>query len=762
MSDALSKQRMLGYADKISLAPGETIRFMVSCEGVASYATAIVRLVSGDHHPEGFGFIEEPVATPLLSHYRGRHQPLHAGSYATVEDSTPFAALESFTLQAMVWPTRPGQGRQAVLGKFSAGERKGYALVIDEAGGAALEFGDGVRGARVPSGVQLQARRWAFIGASYDARTGMVRLYQEPLETLAGSPPVAKEVFIDVAPAKSDAPFLIAADAAELHGGRFLAGHHFEGKIDAPRIAAAALDRRAMQALICPTTGFPASIVAAWDFAQDIATDRIRDISPNRRDGRIVNLPTRAMKGHNWTGDELDWTKAPEQYGAIHFHADDLYDAGWEPDFELQLPEGLRSGVYAAKLTAPGGEVEYIPFFVRPRRGTSTAEAAVLMPTASYLAYANERAGLEGGGYLHAFSNHLTALGPGDLWLNEHPEIGSSLYDRHSDGSGVAYSSRLRPILNFRPGVTNSWIGPAGTAPWQFNADLALIAWLEARGIPYDVITDEDLQAEGLPLLARYRAVITGSHPEYYSKEMYDGLAAYLERGGRLMYLGGNGFYWRIAYHRTLPGVIELRRAEDGIRDWVAEGGEYYHSFTGEYGGMWSRMGRPIHALVGIGMVSQGFDISSYYRRKPGAADPRAGFIFDGVDDEIIGDFGTVGGGAAGIELDRYDPSQGSPAHALVLASSENHTDSYYPSPEEVNNVTSMMDARQNANLRADMVFFETPNGGAVFSTGSISWLGSLAHRGGANSVSRITENVLRRFIDPTPFILPGAELFKN
>ena len=34
---------------------------------------------------------------------------------------------------------------------------------------------------------------------------------------------------------------------------------------------------------------------------------------------------------------------------------------------------------------------------------------------------------------------------------------------------------------------------------------------------------------------------------------------------------GGNGFNWRVAYHPTRPGVIELRRAEDGARYW-AEG----------------------------------------------------------------------------------------------------------------------------------------------------------------------------------------------
>jgi N,N-dimethylformamidase len=54
--------------------------------------------------------------------------------------------------------------------------------------------------------------------------------------------------------------------------------------------------------------------------------------------------------------------------------------------------------------------------------------------------------------------------------------------------------------------------------------------------------------------------------------------------------------------------------------------------------------------------------------------------------------------------------------------------------------------------VRCDMVFFETPKGGAVFSTSSISWAGALSHNGYDNNVSRITANVVKRFIDPKPF----------
>jgi N,N-dimethylformamidase len=61
----------------------------------------------------------------------------------------------------------------------------------------------------------------------------------------------------------------------------------------------------------------------------------------------------------------------------------------------------------------------------------------------------------------------------------------------------------------------------------------------------------------------------------------------------------------------------------------------------------------------------------------------------------------------------------------------------------------------ESPKVRADMVFFETPNGGAVFSVGSINWLGSLAWNKFDNNVARVTHNVLRRFLDPRPFEMP-------
>jgi N,N-dimethylformamidase len=274
-------------------------------------------------------------------------------------------------------------------------------------------------------------------------------------------------------------------------------------------------------------------------------------------------------------------------------------------------------------------------------------------------------------------------------------------------------------------------------------------------GYEFDVITDEDLHHQGFEILKPYSVILSGSHPEYHSKSMWDAMMAYQQQGGRLMYMGANGWYWRIAYHPELSGVIEVRRNEGGIRTWAAEPGEYYHSFTGEYGGLWRRQSRPPQMIVGTGFTAQGFDISAPYHRLPDSFHPRAAFIFAGISkDELIGDFGLIGGGAAGLELDRADRLLSTPPHALVLATSQGrHTDVYLVVCEELLATYPGLGGTENELVRADMVFYETLNGGAVWSSSSIAWAGSLSHNKYNNNVSRITKNVLDRFLDPKPFV---------
>ena len=223
------------------------------------------------------------------------------------------------------------------------------------------------------------------------------------------------------------------------------------------------------------------------------------------------------------------------------------------------------------------------------------------------------------------------------------------------------------------------------------------------------------------------------------------------------MYLGGNGFYWVTPMDPT-GRYIEVRR-RDGTEHWQGAPGEHYHSLTGEPGGLWRFRGMAPQQFFGVGFTAQGFDRNQPYRRMPGSFDPRAAFIFEGIGrDELIGDHPSLvlEVGAAGSELDRADFALGTPPHTLVLASSSGHSDAYQHVVEQINTSNSARPGgTQNPLVRADMVFLEYPNGGAVFSTSSIAWCGSLSYNNYTNNVSRITENVLRRFASNEPFPAP-------
>jgi N,N-dimethylformamidase len=712
--------RLTGYVDPWTVAPGETLRVMVDAEGLDRFDARLVRLIS----PDPGGEIHVPSA--IEGSYGARRQSIAIGSYLEVADGGRFPRLTAFTIAIWVFPTLLGR-EQALVAKLDPTGGRGFALWLDPEGRPRLAVGSGA----VSALQKLAERRWSHVVASFDGETGKLTV------AVDGNPP-STTTAAPLPPLACAAALLIAAMPQA--DGRI--GRNFEGRLEGPLLLAAATPSVDPEASPQALPG----LVAAWEFSREIGGDTIVDVGPLGFHGRAVNLPTRAVRGRRWRGEEMRWSSRPDEYAAIHFHGDDLYDANWSPDLIFTVPEGLPSGVYAAALSAPVAE-DFVPFFVPARRPAANAKLALWLPTFSYLAYANDHCPLYGSNP-EVLANRLIELHPGDLALAAHPEFGLSLYDTHEDGSGVVFSSRRRPVLTLRH-RQRAWNGGLPGGHWNFAADLQIVAWLEAAGIDYEIITDEMIELSGAELLGAYRAVVTGSHPEYLTLPIHDAVARYLKRGGRLAYLGGNGFYWRVATSAAWPGAIELRRAEDGNRSWAAEPGEYYHAFDGTYGGLWRRNGRPPQALVGTGYTAQGFIRARAFRRTAESFDPRVAFAFSGVPaDEPLGTCGANGGGAAGIEIDRADPLLGTPRHALVVATADGFDDSYFLANEEILVNRPTVTGDLTPLIRADMVFFETPAGGAVFSVGSIAWAGAL----GDPTVGRLTENVVRRFLDAAPF----------
>jgi N,N-dimethylformamidase len=734
--------KIVGYTDRLSVRPGEAIAFKVSCEGgAAEYDAEIQRLICGDDRPAGAGVKTQLIAASVNGSYPGRKQRVNAGSFVFIADGVPVPTGQGFTVAVLVHPTwLDKRADQAILAcrKNDGPKQGGWRLQLDAAGRPQFSILSSSEEASVTLSRAVPEKRWSLLMASYDPGAKTLRLTQRLL------PPLPREEAVAAAsapcmlalPELGGVPVTIAAELEAIEGARLFTRRHFDGKIESPLIRRLMGEEHKAAAI----GAVQADCFAHWDFSREISTQRIVDISGNKRDGCAVNLPTRAVTGHNWRGQALRWTDEPSLYGAIHFHCDDLHDMQWETDFRWTVPADLPSGVYAAHVTCAGNGEDFLPFFVLPAKDAKKAAVAFLASTFTFVAYANSHHGYEDP-LSEVCYGALLELGPTEMFLKAHRDFGVSLYDRHRDGSGAVYSSWHRPILNTRP----------KHSLWNFNADLHVADWLTAIGQPFDIVTDDRIHEEGVALLRDYRCIITGTHPEYHSTATMDAFEAYLQGGGRMMYLGGNGFYWRVATDPALPGVIEVRRGEAGTRCFELPAGERYHSFTGENGGLWRSQGRAPQSLVGVGFVTEGFDESSHYVRLPDSFDPRAAFIFEGVGaEERIGDFGVLGG-AAGYELDAADKNLGTPPHALILARSVEHSNVFLPSPEELLAGFPGQDAIENPNVRAEMVYFEGPKGGAVFSTGSITWAASLCHAGYENNVSRITSNVLRRFIDPQP-----------
>ena len=718
-----------GYLDRWTVRPGEALELKAS-SGLA-YQVGVVRVIQGDASDAGPGQREEPQAWWTPRDCPARVQPVRPGSLAVSGPLPGLRRARHAELELMFRPSLLPAPHAQVLASFVDGQSRSVAAVALTMDGRAelrLARGGGGQATHDDSG-RLLAGRWyrAMLKLDLDAQYAELRIasvHRHP----GGPQRLTVTAALGPEDAGSTLERLVLAAASDAAGDR----EHFNGKLEDPVLRGA-----------WPGAAEAGGFCYRWRLGPQAGSVDLPEIGGEPAMLRLVNGPMAGVTGHNWDGTVLAFPAAPEQFRALAFHEDDLTDAGWDTTATLALPDRLQSGVYAVTLTSSAG-TRYVPFFVVPPRspGRDRPPIAVLMPTFTYLAYANE--------HVRESLSHFEAVrswpSRQDLEISAHRDFGLSLYDHHADGSGVCYSSTSRPVLNLDPSY-RFWLF---NGPVHLGEDLYLLDWLERLGYRYDLVTDHLLDAEGEAALDGYRVVLTGSHPEYASLRMLDALEAHLHRGGRLMYLGGNGYYWVTSADPARPGVIEIRRGNSGGRAWESEPGECYHSTTGEPGGLWRHRGRPPNRLLGVGFSAQGADDRAPGYRCVLAPDLAAewDFVFEGVSDpEAIGDYGLLLGGAAGNEVDRADASRGTPAETIVLATSNGHSDAYQLAVEDLSFTAPGQGGTEQALVRSDVVIVPYVGGGMVFSVGSITWLGSLAFNGYDNDVARLTHNVLKRFI---------------
>jgi len=713
-----------GYLDRFSHRPGDTFTAHIALRTPGPAHARLVKVINGDPNPAGPGLHYDDCSTAFSTVFAGSRQPVALGSHGQITPAPIRDPKATCTWTVIILAGVPNETRTVLS------ETDGDCRVTVRAGACGVQAELAWPGGTLSlqTDVKLLARTWYRLWLSADPASGTVTI---------GHNNAARGT---IATATAHAPGLRLPTGGTLLIAAENSDHptcHFTGKVEEPALLAGTISAwpNALARSDLP-------VIALWDFGLAIDSQTIVDTGRQNCHGTLVNTPTRAVVGARWTGAEHCWRHAPQDYAAIHFHDGDLDDCHWQPSFTFTVPDGLKSGAYALHLTCAEGE-DWLPLYVLPKKTGPHAPIAFLASTFTYQAYANHARGNADAEYVTRAKAWGAYPHNADHW----PLYGRSTYNKHEDGSGIAFSSRRRPILTMRPGYL-TFNDPLGSGLRHYPADTHLLGWLTAKGLDFDVVTDEDLDDEGADLITRYKTVLTGSHPEYHTPGTLDALSAYTNSGGKLAYLGGNGFYWRIAREKARPHMIEIRRAEGGIRAWAAEPGEYYHAIDGQMGGLWRRNRRPPQQLAGVGFSGQGKFEGTHYRRLPASYEGELAWVFAGINEEVVGDYGLSGGGAAGFELDRADPMLGTPENAVILARSEDPPKSFVTVHEELLGGSTTISGEDSDDLmRGEIVYFDTPSGGAVFAVGSITFCGSLWRDGRFDGpISRLLENVVRRF----------------
>lgn len=435
----------------------------------------------------------------------------------------------------------------------------------------------------------------------------------------------------------------------------------------------------------------------------------------------VGNQPTFCTTSPRWDGSSFDPRLVPAHYDAVHCHDDDMGPLDWPVSHRLDLPVDAAAGVYAFDAFYDGGS-ERIVFFVASAK--RKARLLFLVPTATYLAYADEflpahlyEWKCDDRGHRFAIDNNL-----------------KSLYDYHSDVSGVSICSYRKPKVTLR----DDYNYPLCGCPHNLPVDLHFLRFCHANGVEFDLITDHCLHERGLAGLEGYAAVITGSHPEYMSTEMEGALRGFAAGGGSIAYLGGNGFAGKVAFQDDL---MELRRSPlEAGRTWDGPISEQSLSITNEPGGHLRASGRGEFSLIGGAISLMGFDGARPFTRTQESYEAEASWLFEGVEGETFGREGIVLGAAAGYEVDATDPHLGTSPDTIVVARATGFPDSF------VHDATRWYengDGERKEHRCAEMTIRHLASGGLIFSASSVAWCGALP-ASGMNDVGKITLNLLR------------------
>ncbi|WP_437280257.1 N,N-dimethylformamidase beta subunit family domain-containing protein [Sorangium sp. So ce375] len=347
---------------------------------------------------------------------------------------------------------------------------------------------------------------------------------------------------------------------------------------------------------------------------------------------------------------------------------------GWPSAHEWSVPPDWPSGVYLATLKNTDGEETSLRFVVRSR--VPGASILVCMPFFTDEAY-------NGWG-------------------------GNRLYP-------WASPDRSRRVSFERPGGTGA------------TSAMPLVRWLEREQIAVDYCTSMDLHAEP-DLLRGYQLLVSTGHDEYWSKEMRDGVEAFVRAGGNVAFLSGNTCYWQVRVEDQGRTMVCYR---DAVEDPLA--GVDNERVTVQWAN--APVNRPENRLTGVGYrygAGSWLDTEEWKEAVYRVNFPEH-WIFDGTG-LALGD--AFGRGSVGYETDAADIVD---VDGIARATGLGDTPSTFV-------VLAVADLRhwraQGQGGLSTMGIYR--RGGTVFTAASVDWAAPF-DRGTAPEIERITRNVLEK-----------------
>jgi N,N-dimethylformamidase len=334
----------------------------------------------------------------------------------------------------------------------------------------------------------------------------------------------------------------------------------------------------------------------------------------------------------------------------------------WQTTFEFIIPNDWTSGYYNLTIKQEeSSEKAFIPFILKNKTNFLHEGLLVIAGTNTWQAYNN--------------------------WG------GKSYYTNSLDSINTK-------IISFdRPFKTN-YFDPESKSKANGPTELYLIKFLELNNISYQVISDRDL--DELNDLDIHYPVILHLHPEYYTIRMFDNLQSLVNRGGKLIYAGGNGIYFKSVYSNR---QMESRQVGS------------IHQLDGSPGGRMRDAYSPESHLLGVEYTGDGYNTYAAYSVKMANH-----WVFENTglnNEDSVGYIGECFGQASGKEMDKR--SESSPMNTILLAKGKNPN-----------------------NSGAEMTYYKNSNCGEVFSVGSLVFCGSLLVD---PYTPKILQNVINRFI---------------